>query len=219
MNDFKESDYMVRFPPVLQQDESMLALGRLIAEELHITTQQTSKNIIYANIDNLPEYWLDILAYDMHVDWYDYDYPIETKRKVLKNSVRVHQKLGTKYAVETAIQSVYQSAKVEEWFEYDGEPYYFRLHIDIGNMGLSENETERTIKMMKYYKNLRSHCEKVCYSLSANRANTMVFANAKVGEIIKVNALLADNVKADTASTQLLSYIGTGNELRVEAKV
>ena len=75
MNNLKEVDFLSRFPPVLAQDEKMLALGRLIAEELHITANEIEKNIIYANIDNLSETWLDVLAYDLHVDWYDYDYP------------------------------------------------------------------------------------------------------------------------------------------------
>ena len=35
----------------------------------------------------------------MHVDWYDYSYPIEAKRNILRDSVKVHKKMGTKYAI------------------------------------------------------------------------------------------------------------------------
>ena len=102
MNSLKDADFYATFPPALKKDEKMVALGRLIADELHQTVEQTKKNIIYANINELSETWLDVLAYDLHVDWYDYDYPIEAKRAIIRDSVRVHQKLGTKAAVEMA---------------------------------------------------------------------------------------------------------------------
>ena len=73
MDNIKDADFLTTFPPALKNDKSMLALGWLVAEELHITANETKKNIIYANIDNLSETWLDVLAYDLHVDWYDYD--------------------------------------------------------------------------------------------------------------------------------------------------
>ena len=109
MNKIKDADFLTTFPPALKQDESMLALGRLIAEELHITAEETKKNIIYANIEELSETWLDVLAYDLHVDWYDYDYPIEAKRAIIRDSVRVHQKLGTKAAVEMALGGIHHT--------------------------------------------------------------------------------------------------------------
>ena len=85
------------------------------------------KNIIYANINELSETWFDVLAYDLHVDWYDYDYPIEAKRAIIRDSVRVHQKLGTKAAVEMALGGIHPKSEIEEWFDYGGKPYRFRI--------------------------------------------------------------------------------------------
>ena len=44
----------------------------------------------------LDEQTLDILAYDLHVDWYDHSYPIEVKRQTIKDSVKIHRRLGTR---------------------------------------------------------------------------------------------------------------------------
>ena len=118
MNNLKDTDFYATFPPALKKDEKMVALGRLIADELHQTVEQTKKNIIYANINELSESWLDVLAYDLHVDWYDYDYPIEAKRAIIRDSVRVHQKLGTKAAVEMALGGLHPKSEIEEWFDY-----------------------------------------------------------------------------------------------------
>lgn len=106
-NDLHSVDFTRSLPPVLQNDETMLALARSIAEQLQATAQQIKKNVIYARIDELDEQILDILAYDLHVDWYDYSYPVEVKRQTIKDSINVHRKLGTKYAVETALGAVY----------------------------------------------------------------------------------------------------------------
>lgn len=196
MNKIKDADFMMKFPLALQKDKSMFALGQLIAEELHITAHETEKNIIYANIDELSETWLDVLAYDLHVDWYDYDYPVETKRKIIKNSIRVHQKLGTKYAVETVLQDVYRTAKVVEWFDYGGRPYTFKITVNIGNEGLSEDTSREIVSKMQFYKNLRSHCDGIFYILSIEKATVKAVALHEVGTTLKVKPLLQENIKA-----------------------
>lgn len=204
MNNIKTADFLLSFPQALKKDEKMLALGRLVAEELHITANEAEKNIIYANIDSLPETWLDVLAYDLHVDWYDYDYPIETKRKIVKNSVRVHQKLGTKYAVETVLQDIYREVKVVEWFEYEGRPYTFKLIVNIGNMGLSEDTSREIVTKMQFYKNLRSHCDGIFYILSVEKATVKAVALHKVGTTLKVKPLL-QNIKT-AGKAELKAY-------------
>lgn len=40
MNSLKDADFYATFPPALKKDEKMVALGRLIADELHQTVEQ-----------------------------------------------------------------------------------------------------------------------------------------------------------------------------------
>lgn len=75
--DLYSVDFTRSLPPTLKDDPEINALGRAIAGQLQITAQQIRRNIIYARIDELDEQTLDILAYDLHVDWYDHSYPIE----------------------------------------------------------------------------------------------------------------------------------------------
>lgn len=162
MNKIKDADFLTTFPPALRQDESMLALGRLIAEELHITAGETKKNIIYANIEELSETWLDVLAYDLHVDWYDYDYPIEAKRAIIRDSVRVHQKLGTKAAVEMALGGIHPKSEIEEWFDYDGEPFCFRIVLDTTKSRVAADYDE-IVRTVDIYKRLTAHLDGLYY--------------------------------------------------------
>ena len=165
MNNIKDADFLTTFPPALKNDKSMLALGRLVAEELHITANETKKNIIYANIDNLSETWLDVLAYDLHVDWYDYDYPIEAKRAIIKDSIRVHQKLGTKAAVEMALGGIHPQSEIEEWFTYGGKPHRFRIVLDTTKSRV-EADYEEIIKTVDIYKRLTAHLDGLYYQCS-----------------------------------------------------
>ena len=165
MNNIKTADFLLSFPPALKKDEKMLALGRLIAEELHISAWEAEKNVIYANIDSLTETWLDVLAYDLHVDWYDYDYPIEAKRAIIKDSVRVHQKLGTKAAVERALGGIHPQSEIEEWFSYNGKPYCFRIVLDTTNSRVAADYDE-IVKTVDIYKRLTAHLDGLYYQCS-----------------------------------------------------
>lgn len=162
MNSLKDADFYATFPPALKKDEKMVALGRLIADELHQTVEQTKKNIIYANINELSETWLDVLAYDLHVDWYDYDYPIEAKRAIIRDSVRVHQKLGTKAAVEMALGGIHPKSEIEEWFDYGGKPYRFRIVLDTTESRIAADYDE-IIKTVDIYKRLTAHLDGLYY--------------------------------------------------------
>lgn len=187
MNKITDNHFLSTFPPALMRDKNMAALGKLIAKELHITAIETKKNIIYANIDTLSESCLDILAYDLHIDWYNYNYNVETKRAIIKDSIRVHQKLGTKNAVETVLRNIYNEADVEEWFNYGGSPYTFRVKINIRNGGLTESEIKTVDEHMKFYKNIRSHCDKVFYNM-INRVTKRTVSYLTVKSILRIKA-------------------------------
>ena len=155
-HDLYSVDFTRSLPPTLKDDPEINALGRAIAGQLQITAQQIRRNIIYARIDELDEQTLDILAYDLHVDWYDHSYPIEVKRQTIKDSVKIHRRLGTKYAVETALGAVFPGTRVEEWFEYGGDPYTFRVIINATENGVTAAQQAAVLERVIFYKNLRS---------------------------------------------------------------
>ena len=112
--DFYSADFTNSLPPALKNDPDMMALAQTISAQLQTTAAEIRKNIIYARIDELDEATLDVLAYDLHVDWYDYSYPIEVKRRTIRDSIQVHRRLGTKYAVEKSLVAVYPGTIIEK---------------------------------------------------------------------------------------------------------
>lgn len=183
-------DFTRSLPPALKNDENMLALARAISEQLQITARQIKTNVIYARIDELDEQTLDILAYDLHVDWYDYTYPVEVKRQTIKDSVKIHRKLGTKYAVETALGAVFPGTTVKEWFEYGGDPFMFKVIIGATTAGISADRQAAVLERVRFYKNLRSHLEAISYQIE-KRATVQVAAVHSVGTRLEVYPYLA----------------------------
>lgn len=161
-NTIYDIDLTRMLPPSLKDDENMLALANVIGDELQKTSQMAKLNIIYARIDELEETVLDILAYDLHVDWYDYSYSMEAKRALIKDSVKVHKRLGTKFAVETALGNLHPNSYVEEWFEYSGTPFYFRVILDTTN-SRAEAGYFKIKKAVDSYKRLSAFMEELIY--------------------------------------------------------
>ena len=145
-------------PEVLRNDESMAALAASVAQVLAQRPEEIQRLAIYPRIDELPEDLLDILAYDFKVDWYDYNYSVESKRAIIKGCFFVHRKMGTRKSVENALSAIYPGTIVEEWFEYGGSPYYFRVILDVTSPR-EAIDNGKILRALNLYKPLRSHLE------------------------------------------------------------
>lgn len=159
-------------PDVLKEDKKLLALATIVADLLAARPEEIDKVRIYPQIENLPESLLDILAYDFKVDWYGYNYSLSVKRAQIKDSFSVHRILGTRGSVERALNDLYPGTEVEEWFDYGGSPYHFRVYLDMTNqqVAIYHDEIIRTIMM---FKPIRSHLQdnNIIYR---SRANVMI---------------------------------------------
>lgn len=150
-------NFLSVFPVALRGDQTIAALAEMAAEAMEKRAAETSRPRLYPDVMSLPEDLLDILAYDFAIDWWDPNYSLDEKRRIFKASWYVHKHLGTKAAVEQAISAIYPETRVEEWFEYGGQPYHFRLQINISDDDIDSDRMRRVLDRLYYYKNLRSH--------------------------------------------------------------
>lgn len=103
---------------------------------------------------------LDVIAWEMHVDvWagWDGDLSVEQKRDLINKSIDWHQHLGTKYAVEQMLRTVFRTGFVSEWYQYGGRPYYFRVTIQ--EPIVDAERLKRVIAGIMAVKNVRSWME------------------------------------------------------------
>lgn len=185
MSDFRTDNLLRTLPQVLKNDKAFHAFASVMAKQLRSISDDIDYATIYARIDALPEDLLDVLAYDFKVDWWDYGYSVEQKRQTLKDSFLVHKHLGTKFAVQTAISAIYPNTAVEEWFEWGGDPYTFRLLIDVSGILVEQNRHTRVLELANYYKNLRSHLCGIQYTVEAKEPATLRMGG-QLGSVVKI---------------------------------
>ena len=82
------------------------------------------------DVDNCPERLLPWLAWAMSVDNWDSNWPIDVKRAVIRDSVKLHKIKGTRAAVEQALSAINCEADIREWFDDKDsllQPHTFRV--------------------------------------------------------------------------------------------
>lgn len=174
------TNLLASLPQVLRDDESMTALANSVAAVLEKRKDEIRTIAIYTRIDELPEDLMDILAKDFKVDWWDKDYSLETKREILKTSWHTHRILGTKAAVTTALRALYDQFEMKEWWEYGGEPGYFKVETQSFRF---VDELDKFLASLSTVKRLSAHLEKITIISNPSQKIYVGFAVREVSHI------------------------------------
>lgn len=118
-------------PKTLAEQPWVQALAEASRKMRRRVMAYADRTRLFCDIDEASEEALDALAVELQTPLYKNDYPLTVKRRIVKNSMLYYIRSGTRGAVEELLADIYQGAEVEEWFEYGGEPNYFRVAIDI----------------------------------------------------------------------------------------
>lgn len=118
-------------PKTLAEQPWVQALAEASCRMRRRVMAYADRTRLFCDIDEASEEALDALAVELQTPLYKNDYPLTVKRQIIKNSMLYYIRSGTRGAVEELLADIYQGAEVEEWFEYGGEPNYFRVAIDI----------------------------------------------------------------------------------------
>lgn len=87
------------------------------------------------------------------------------KRELLKNSLKLHKFRGTKYALVRVLNILGLNGDVQEWFEYDGKPYHFKISIEMNNRAFDFDTENSLIELINANKNVRSKLETLTVDL------------------------------------------------------
>ena len=120
-------DFVKLLPQFMRDDAAVNGLAEGINQIVRDLAGSVNQLSTWDHIDRLTEVELDELAWELNIQWYDTGATLEVKRNLIKNSDKVFQRLGTKWAVENIISTYFGEGHVEEWFEYGGEPGHFRV--------------------------------------------------------------------------------------------
>lgn len=128
-------------PQFMQNDDAVKGLANAIDKIVPDIADSIRKLSTWDHIDELSHAELDDLAWELNILWYDTTATIDVKRALIKDSDKVYAHLGTKWAVENVIKTYFGDGRIEEWFEYGGEPGHFQVlssNPSINNERLTE---------------------------------------------------------------------------------
>lgn len=112
------------------------------------------------NPDKCPEHLLPHLAWALSVDNWDSSWPVDRKRQVIKDSIYIHRKKGTREAIERITSAIRGDAtEVKEWFE-DKErlqPGDFEVNYLSTSQPIDITDLQKLAPAINSAKNVRSH--------------------------------------------------------------
>ncbi|MFW5497756.1 MULTISPECIES: phage tail protein I [unclassified Maridesulfovibrio] len=179
-------------PSSIAEDEQFQALAETFDKQLKGILASIPAIEIYSRIEEHEEPLLSLLAWQFHVDHWDANWSVETKREAVKNSIKLHKKKGTPWAVEKAVEiATGERAEVLEWFNYDGDPYMFKVAVH-GQV----RDCAPILTAINSAKNVRSHLDSIQIPHTENAAAN-VAGLPRIG--ISITGSLSNEISTEAA--------------------
>lgn len=177
------TDYQLLFPNNLKKYKNLKALALQIEKELKINyLSEIEKLAIFKNLSSQSNKVLSQLAWQFSIDNWQESLSKEIKINLIKNAYWAHSKKGTKKAVEDCLKMLGYPITLQEWFEYNGNPYTYK--VIISGEAFQETWITELIELIEKYKNCRSILETV--TIEFNSKNSQYFlGNYKIIEMEK----------------------------------
>lgn len=164
IKDLKAVSLVDILPDNLLADTQVYAAAKALDDELQRVTVATWEALHLPRLDELPEAVLDLLAWQWHVDFYEpMGMSVETKRSLIRKSIAWHRMKGTPAAVEEVVTAAFDKTTVSEWFEYGGQPYYFKVITE--DVTTNKERLDMMRRAIEIAKNARSILESIEFLL------------------------------------------------------
>ncbi|MFW2151861.1 phage tail protein I [Acinetobacter gyllenbergii] len=139
-------------------------------------------------VDDAPEDFLSILAWQFSVDRWQEDWPDEVKRAQIKNSIKVHTYKGTNFALRSIVESFGYSLTVHEWWQETpmNEPGTFQLTIETNGRALSEKTSKTLVELLNDAKPLTRELKSIEINVINVQGETNVACGCYGGDDVTI---------------------------------
>ena len=145
-------------PRFLLADKNGYALAKAIERAFQIVAEKAQNGLnIILDVDKMPEWRLDELAKDYNC-LYDFSADVESKRTWIKNARYMVEIVGTPEGVMQYLRGYFDDVSIEEAWDYEGDPFHFRVIIG-GNW--NESLEDWALRAIEHAKNARSVLDQV----------------------------------------------------------
>ena len=114
-------------PRFILEDKNGYALAKAIEAGIQMMNDTIQQGVACLfEYDTMPEWRLDELAWEYNIP-YDYSASIDAKREWIKNRLALSRMYGTPEGITRYLKGYFGDAKIEEFWEYSGDPFHFRM--------------------------------------------------------------------------------------------
>ncbi len=142
---------MTLLPPNATQTERNLSTVAAAAMDLPIPCRDLWSPA------RCPATVLPYQAWAFSVDDWDDEWSDSQKRGAMAASFSIHATKGTPGAVRRALEAIGYRATLQQWFEFGGQPYTFKVRVNVPPEGIAAGNTAAITRRVDEAKNLRSH--------------------------------------------------------------
>lgn len=128
----------------------------------------------------------------------------QSVRKLIKNAFII--KKSTVESIKVALKSFFAGASIEEWHQYGGEPYFFRVKVLLD--GVSFDSWDKLEAIVSAYKNVRSVLDRISIELECKKAVCQMGGYSISGESLEIYPYQTPSI--EPSSTH---FIGVANSL------
>ena len=145
------------------------ALNNVVTFSLYLMQKYINNANFTVNIDNVSEKIIDYLACEYRTPYYDEALDLKTKRNLVKSTMLTYQKIGTTNIIKEYLNTLNEETDVAEWYDYDGQPYNFKIFLNISENRKVDEKLLTDIKnKIEKIKNVRSSLEAIEILNSSN---------------------------------------------------
>lgn len=133
------------------------ALSYALQQSLSMICKFSDSVRVMAAIDDMPEKVIDNLAVELNLPCFHPESGISVKRALVKDAFIWHTIAGTASAIRRYFSTISQDTDIQEWFDYGGNPYHFRIIATVpDNQEVNENTLRDIGVQLERLKNARS---------------------------------------------------------------
>ena len=159
MIELKQNTVLRETPKNLLHDEKVVNLAKALDVPLSRSAEWGYKINYTQNLHALDEAILDYLLWEKHIGWFEglsFATTREQKINLIEASIDIHRRKGTPYAIERVLQAINLPGQVMEWFQYGGDPYYFKIQLALDDMLSRDFRMDHLKELINTTKNQRS---------------------------------------------------------------
>lgn len=139
----------------------------------------------------------------------------QSVRKLIKNAFII--KKGTVESIKVALKSFFAGASIEEWHQYGGEPYFFRVKVLLD--GVSFDSWDKLEAIVSTYKNVRSVLDRISIELECKKAVCQMGGYSISGESLEIYPYQTPSIESSGthfigAKASLHEWININLEIR-----